>query len=361
MRLALREARKGLGRTAPNPVVGAVVVKEGRVVGSGYHRKAGTPHAEVNALTDAGSDSRGATLYVTLEPCNHTGRTPPCTQAVLESGIRRVVVGMADPNPHVAGSGSRFLAEHGVDVLTGVLESQCRVINRPFVKHITTGLPWVIMKAGVSLDGRITLAVGKGGWITGEQSRRSVHRLRNRVDAIAVGIGTARTDDPCLTTRLSGGGRDPLRVVFDSNLTLSADAAMLTQNSSAETWIFCGQDAAAGHASTLEMAGGVIKKVLRGSDGHINLLEVLKNLGQQGVTSLLVEGGAAVHGAFLRQGLYDEANIYIAPVFVGEQGVPLITGPLDSLAGGLRLKNVQTRRLGSDVLLTGLFDRIQER
>jgi diaminohydroxyphosphoribosylaminopyrimidine deaminase/5-amino-6-(5-phosphoribosylamino)uracil reductase len=357
MRLALREARKGLGRTSPNPAVGAVVVNDGQVIGRGYHRKAGTPHAEVNALMDAGHDVRGATLYVTLEPCNHSGRTPPCTQAILERGISRVVVGMADPNPQVAGGGSRFLVDRGVSVTAGVLENECRAINRPFVKHVTTGLPWVIMKAGVSLDGRIAPASGQSGWITGEVSQRSVHRLRDRVDAIAVGIGTARTDDPSLTTRLPRGGSDPLRVVLDTALTLSADAAMLKQKSRAQTWIFCSHDASDERVCKLEKAGAVIRRITRDANGHLDLNAVLVELGRHGITSLLVEGGGTVHGAFLRQNLYDEANIYIAPVFLGEKGVPLVAGVLATPQEYLRLEGVQMRRLGSDVLLTGLFPR----
>jgi len=205
MRLAIREAKKGIGRTSPNPAVGAVVVRNDQVVSRGFHARAGEAHAEVNALNRAGELARNATIYVTLEPCNHTGRTPPCTRAILDAGISRVVIGMADPNPHVDGGGARFLADRGLEVVTGVLEAECRAINRPFIKHITTGRPWVTLKAGMSLDGKLATATGHSAWITNEKARRAVHHLRNRYDAIMVGRQTALVDDPSLTARIRGG------------------------------------------------------------------------------------------------------------------------------------------------------------
>ena len=232
MRMALWEAKKGVGKTSPNPSVGALVVKNGRIVGKGYHKKAGTPHAEIHALQDAGRKAEGATLYVTLEPCNHNGRTPPCTRAILKAGIAQVVIGMLDPNPQVAGGGAKYLAAKGLTVISGVLEQECREINLPFIKHSTTGLPWVILKAGMSIDGRIAALPGTKTMITGKQSLARVHALRNQVDAILVGIGTALADDPSLTTRLqkSGTERDPLRVILDTDLHLSLSAKMLRQD-----------------------------------------------------------------------------------------------------------------------------------
>lgn len=359
MKLALKEARKGIGRTSPNPAVGAVVVKNGRVMGKGFHRKAGTPHAEVHALRVAGGQANGATLYVTLEPCNHSGRTPACTTVILESGIKRVVVGMLDPNPHVAGGGCDYLASQGLSVISGVLADECQAINRPFIKHITTGLPWVIMKAGVSLDGRIASRTGHSGWITNELSRQQVHRLRDRVDAIAVGIGTALADDPSLTTRLPGGrGRDPLRVVLDTHLQLPPSAKMLTQDSSAGTWIFCGPDVPAQKVQSLESAGAVVRKVALTDVGHLDLAAVLTALGEGQITSILFEGGGRIHGSLLRAGLADEANIFIAPVFIGADGVPLVDGlGVSAVQNALRLQNTRTKRFGDDVLITGLFAR----
>ena len=357
MRLALREAKKGIGRTSPNPAVGAVVLKNGMVVGKGYHRKAGTPHAEVHALNAAGAKAKGATLYVTLEPCNHTGRTPPCTAAILASGIRRVVIGMADPDPRVAGGGAEYLASRGVSVVSGVLEAECRAINRPFIKHATTGLPWVIMKAGMSLDGRIATATGHSNWITGKASRHYVHRLRDRVDAILVGSGTALADDPSLTTRLPGGrGRDPLRVVLDTALRLPAMAKMLTQESAGRTMIFCGPQSAANKVKALAAAGALIRPVSLHPGGGLDLKLVLRQLGSEGITSVLVEGGGTVHGALLRAGLVDEVKMFVAPIFLGADGVPVADRlGVTVINAAPRLSEVRTRRFGDDVLIEGLL------
>lgn len=357
MRLAIREARKGLGKTSPNPCVGAVVVKNGTLIAKGYHRKAGMPHAEVNALAMAGRDAAGATIYVTLEPCNHTGRTPPCTEKILAAGIKRVVVGMNDPNPLVSGGGNAYLAKHGLSVSAGLLAEECRGLNRPFIKHVTTGLPWVIMKAGLSVDGRIATRSGHSNWITCDDSRRHVHRLRDRVDAILVGSGTALADNPALTARPAGRrGRDPLRVVLDSNLRISAEARLIQLESDAESWIFCGPDADSARREELEAAGAVVKTVAYDPLGGLELTAVLKELGRAGIISLLVEGGGRIHAAFLRRGLYDQACLFIAPIFIGSEGVPVV-GELgiDKLDERKYLRLVKTRRLGCDVMIEGLF------
>ena len=358
MRLALREASKGVGRTRPNPAVGAVVVRDDVVVGRGYHRRAGDHHAEVNALHAAGELARGATIYVTLEPCNHTGRTPPCTRAILRAGIRRVVIGMPDPNPHVAGGGADFLAAQGLAVSMGLLEGECRRLNRPFLKHAATGLPWVIMKAGMSLDGRIAVGGGQSGWLTGTRSRRMVHRLRDRVDAILVGIGTARVDNPALTTRLAKGqGVDPLRVVLDTDLRLDPACKMLTQVSAAPTWVFCGERASVARQRALEQAGAVVKRVGTGADGRLDLGLVLRELGSAGLQSLLVEGGGVVHGAFMRARLVDQVMLFVAPLFIGQEGIPVLGAlGLTRIADGPRLREVRTRRLDQDLLIDGVLD-----
>ncbi len=348
MRLALELARKGLGRTAPNPCVGAVIVRDGQIVGSGWHRKAGTPHAEVHAINEAGIACAGATLYVTLEPCNHTGRTPPCSRAVLAAGIARVVIGMADHNP-VAAGGAEFLRSQGVAVDMGILEEECRQLNRPFIKYSSTGLPWVVMKAGMSLDGRISRVRGQGGPITGPESQRRTHELRDQLDAILIGIGTALIDNPSLTCRIENG-RDPLRVILDSQLRLPPEANMLRQQSSAPTWIFCRRDAPVERQQVLEKAGAVIHRIDTDELGQLDLKQVLRCLGKSGITSVLVEGGAAVHGAFLRAGLADEACLFIAPCFIGDSGTPLITGAADALLTGMTAE-----KLGQDMLLRGLL------
>jgi len=359
MQLAIKEARKGMGRTSPNPCVGAVVVKNNKLVATGFHQKAGTPHAEVHALRAAGEKARGATIYVTLEPCNHTGRTPPCTQAILTGGIKRVVVGMLDPNPLVTGGGCKTLSAHGLEVAHGVLGEECRNLNRPFIKHVTTGLPWVVMKAGMSMDGRLALASGKSGWITSEQSRRQVHRLRDRVDAILVGSGTALLDDPALTTRLPGRrGRDPLRVILDTALRLPPTAKLLQQASFAATWIFCGPDADVDRAAALVAAGAVIKPVRLDGAGQVDLGAVLCELGREQITSILVEGGSRVHGAFLRDALVDEVNIFVAPIFIGADGIPLLDSlGLKKIADAPRFATTRVRRFGKDVLIEGLIEK----
>ncbi|MCK4840225.1 MAG: bifunctional diaminohydroxyphosphoribosylaminopyrimidine deaminase/5-amino-6-(5-phosphoribosylamino)uracil reductase RibD [Desulfobulbaceae bacterium] len=358
MRLAIQEARKGLGKTSPNPCVGAVVVKNGRLIAKGYHRQAGMPHAEVNALAMAGRDAEGATIYVTLEPCNHTGRTPPCTEKILAAGISRVVVGMNDPNPLVNGSGNDYLSSRGVSVAAGLLSDECRQLNRPFIKHVTTGLPWVIMKAGLSVDGRIATGTGHSRWVTCEESRRHVHRLRNQVDAILIGSGTALADDPSLTSRLVGRpGRDPLRVVLDSSLQISTKARMLQLESMASTWIFCGPGADSIRRSQLVEAGAVVKEVDIDPGGGLDLVAVLEELGRADINSLLVEGGGKVHAAFLAQDLYDQADLFIAPIFIGAEGIPVVGAlGLDKIDEGKRFQMVKTRRFGSDVMIEGLFE-----
>ncbi|MEW6218615.1 MAG: bifunctional diaminohydroxyphosphoribosylaminopyrimidine deaminase/5-amino-6-(5-phosphoribosylamino)uracil reductase RibD [Thermodesulfobacteriota bacterium] len=353
MRLALAEARKGLGRTAPNPAVGAVVVAGGQVVGRGFHRRAGTPHAEVHALAAAGARARGATLYVTLEPCHHTGRTPPCTGAVLAAGIRRLVVGAQDPNPTVIGGGAAFLAKQGIEVVSGVLAGPCQELIAPFAKHVATGLPWVVLKAGMTLDGRIATACGHSQWITGERARREVHRLRDRLDAVLVGIGTALADDPQLTCRLPRG-RDPLRVVLDSQARLPATCRMLTQGSAAATWLFCGPEAPEERRVALAQAGCRVVTVPRTAGGGLDLASVLGELGRAGITSLLVEGGSRVHGAFLAAGLADRCLFFVAPRLLGGDGLPVVAGfAARRVEDGLALRDVTIRHCGADFLVSG--------
>lgn len=358
MRQALDLARKGQGRTAPNPCVGAVIVRDSQVVGQGYHRKAGTPHAEVHAIADAGERSAGATLYVTLEPCNHTGRTPPCTQAILRAGIARVVVGMLDPNPNVAGGGCGFLAGKGIAVEHGILEMECRELNRPFIKHISSGIPWVVMKAGMSLDAKISRQKGRGGRITGTLSTRMTHQLRDAMDAIMIGVETAVTDNPSLTTRLQEkeDARDPLRVILDTRLRLPPAAHLLRQESGSPTWVFCGPDAPEENEQRLIRAGAIIHRVRTGGDGRLDIRAVLAFLGKSGITSILVEGGSGIHSSMLRENLVDEVYLFIAPVFTGQQGVSLLSDfTCASAESGPRLREVEVRQLGDDALIHGIL------
>ncbi len=357
MQLAIDQAKRGQGRTSPNPCVGAVIVRDNSVVGQGYHRRAGTPHAEINAIADAGQSCSGATLYVTLEPCNHTGRTPPCSRAVVAAGLKRVVIGMADPNP-VAHGGADYLKVQGLEVEMGVLEDECRRLNHPFVKHSTTGLPWVVMKAGMSLDGMISRKRGHGGAITGPESKKRVHDLRDRLDAILIGIGTALIDNPSLTTRLPDGGRDPLRVILDSRLQLPPEAKILQQQSLAATWIFCGPFASEERLEKLKQAGAVIHRVEIDQAGRLELHQILQLLGKSDIASILVEGGAAVHGSFLRAKLVDQVFLFTAPYFIGNKGMPLIAGySVNEQDTPVTLTEMSTEQLGKDLLIQGLVAR----
>ncbi len=364
MRLALKEAAKGLGRTSPNPCVGAVIVKDGRILATGYHKKAGTPHAERNAInsvgtTDAAKESlAGATIYVTLEPCSHTGRTPPCCDAIIEQKFSRVVIGMEDPNPLVNGGGIARLKQAGIEVECGILAEECRQLNRPFLKHIATGFPWTIMKAGVSLDGRLNYQLGESGWITGKESLRRVHQLRNEVDAIMVGCGTVLVDNPSLTTRLEqGGGRDAIRVVLDSFFRIPLDAKLYTQPSDAGTLVFCGEKADAEYRKKLE-ALGVIVQPLPLQQGVLPLREVLGELGKREICSVLVEGGGTLHGAMIREKLYDEAALFYAPLFAGSAGISLVEQL--SIAGrenAPSLEKSAVEQLGDNWMVRSLFKK----
>ena len=359
MKMALNLARKGVGRTSPNPCVGAVVVRDNQVVGRGWHRRTGTPHAEVHALEEAGTLARGATIVVTLEPCHHQGRTPPCSRAILAAGIKRLVYGMGDPTP-LAGGGACFLAEKGVEVIGGVLEEQCRRLNRPFISRVTRGKPWVLLKAATSLDGRIATAAGLSKWITGEHSRKAVHRIRNRCDAIMVGVGTVLADDPSLTTRLPGArGRDPRRIILDTTLRTPPTARVLGLPSSLPTTIYCGPAAREERVRELAALGADIRRAGLNGHGSLDLTEVLADLGALGVNELLVEGGGQVHGAFLRAELADELALFIAPLILGADGVAAV-GPLglNELVSAPRLQEVVRRRHGEDLMVRGLIKKL---
>jgi len=358
MKEALRLAAKGLGRTSPNPMVGAVVVQGDTVVGKGCHEYVGGPHAEVNALREAGDRAKGAVLYVTLEPCNHHGRTPPCSHAVLEAGISRVVVGMADPNPSVKGGGTDYLRSNGITVEPGPLEQECRLLNQAFIKHVVTGLPFVTVKAAATLDGRIATPTGDSRWITNERSRRFVHHLRCISDGILVGIDTAIADDPQLTARLrrTPPCRQPIRIVLDSSLKIPQDARLVKTARETPVWVACGQGASRDRESELKEAGvEVIRLPLK--DGRIELFSLLKELGKRQLTSLLVEGGASVLGAFLEERLADEFHFFYAPKILADPlSVPMIRGASrEKMSEALQVHDVKVRRFGQDVMLSGRF------
>jgi len=357
MDMALELARLGMGTTSPNPMVGAVVVKDGRVVGKGYHEKAGGPHAEAAALDAAGPHARGATLYVTLEPCNHFGRTPPCTHRILESCVGRVVMAMEDPNPRVTGGGRRYLEQRAVAVTCGVREADARELNAFFVKHVTTGRPFVILKCATTLDGRIATSTGDSKWITNELSRGYVHELRHAVDAVMVGVGTVHRDDPRLTTRLGNRrGRDPLRVVLDSHLSISEAARLLHLDSESDcgTVIAAVGPAPAQRRTCLERLGATVWE-LPAREGRVDVEAVVTRLGQMGILSLLIEGGSRVHASALKAGIVDKVSLFFAPkILGGDDGVPVFRGPgctaMDACWG---LTEVRVQRFGDDVLIEG--------
>ena len=319
MRAALRLAEKGLGYTTPNPAVGAVVVKDGKVVGRGYHKKAGTPHAEVHALNDAGSLAKEGTIYVTLEPCNHHGRTPPCTKAILEAGIKQVVIGCKDPNPKVEGGGADFLKKMGLDVRCGCLENEAKTIIAPFAKHLKKNLPWIRSKSAMSLDGRIATHTGHSKWITNEKARQYGHRLREISDVILVGKETVLADNPSLTCRWhKGPGRDPMRIVLDSGLTIPDNMKLFKQKSSAPT-ILVGIDSADVRQRSEKYRNQGIDVWLLPPDksGRVDLKALLHRMGEEKIQSVLVEGGSVVHGSFWDNSLVDEAFFFYAPIVIG--------------------------------------------
>ncbi len=356
MRKALEEAAKGVGRTHPNPAVGAILVKNGRIIARGHHKKAGTAHAEVVALEQAGTRARGADLYTTLEPCDHWGKTPPCTQAILDAGIRRVVSGSSDPNPLVNGRGVDRLRKAGVEVLTGVLKDDADALNRPFFRFIQTGMPWVTLKAAVTLDGKLATGTGDSKWVTGEEARREVHRLRNRVDAILVGSNTVLKDDPQLTTRLpEGEGRDPVRIVVDSHLRLPLTRKVFNLRSSARTIVATVEPLSHPRARKLE-AKGVEVWSIKARQGRVDLKSLLRQMARSGLLSVLVEGGAQIFGTLLKERLADELLLFMAPKVVGSGGLSWV-GDLgvSSMARALQVESLEIERHGRDLLLKSLL------
>ena len=351
MRQALRLARHGLGKTSPNPAVGCVIVRDGAVVGRGWHKQAGTPHAEVHALKEAGELAAGSDAYVTLEPCAHFGKTPPCAKALIAAKVARVYVAMVDPNPLVAGAGIEMLREAGIKVETGLLEKECRELNRPFIKWIQTKLPYVVLKSALTLDGKCATANGDSRWVTSDQARREVHRLRGRMDAIMVGVGTVLKDDPQLTCRVPGG-KDPLRVVVDSTLRMPLHAALLGVHSFAGTIVAtCSRDAA--KVQALCSRGAEILSC-KESEGRVDLADLFGKLGALGVQSILLEGGSHLAGAALRAGLIDSCLIFLAPKFVGGAGMGLFAGEGVALMGdAIRLEGMTVKRVGVDLLVAG--------
>ena len=356
MSRALKLAAKGLWTTDPNPRVGCVLVRDDQVVGEGWHQRAGEPHAEINALRQAGDRARGATAYVTLEPCCHHGRTGPCTEALLSAGVRRVVAAMVDPNPAVAGQGMAALSAAGVKTQTGLLETSAKDLNLGFCSRMTRGVPWVRAKLAMSLDGRTAMPSGESQWITGAAARRDVQRLRARSSAVLTGVATVIADNPSLNVRADALGldpetslRQPLRVIVDSNASTPGDAKLLALPGRTMVAV-CTQPGAA--TDTLAAAGADVAQ-LPTHDGRIDLRALLKHLGDQAINEVLVESGPTLAGALLQAGCVDEVVVYLAPRLLGDAARGLFTLPgLEQLAAAPRLQINDVRRVGEDLRLT---------
>jgi len=393
---ALRLARRGIGSVEPNPAVGAVIVKASQIIGSGWHKKFGGPHAEINALEDCktlGVNPRGAVMYVTLEPCSHEGKTGPCTQAIIEAGLAKVIVAMIDPSEHAGGKGIEQLRDAGIEVQTGICETEARLLNAPFIKFAATGRCWVTLKWAQSIDGKVALTetrpsrMGEGelrpsgsGWISGEQSRKDVHKLRRRAQAILVGVNTVIADDPLLTARpvrslhrsstnlpegpTSNGarpsrGKKLTRIILDNHLRIPLDCKLIKTANKSPVLIYTNESTL---RTNLEIAEKITKKgaellAYPDTQGRSNLYFLLDELSKRGIGHLLVEGGPRVLTSFLKEGLADEVVVYIAPRILGAQGSVDITGPMAELTQAVGLHYVDIERFGDDVRLTGLTEK----
>ena len=345
MRRALELAAQGRGRTSPNPMVGCVVVRDGQVLGEGFHERAGAPHAEVNALNGV-SDLSGATVYVTLEPCSHQGRTPPCVDLLLERKPARVVVSMEDPNPQVAGASLRKLRDAGITVDMGVLESESQRLNEVFTKYITTGMPFVVAKCAMSLDGKIATRTGDSKWVTGEAARALVHELRNEMDAILVGSRTVMLDDPSLTTRLEGRStKDPIRVIVDADSYLDHSRKVFAQNSEAPTWVVVPDDAEFDGADE-------VFHVPMGREG-LDMVHLMRQLGSREVTSVLIEGGGTTLASAFEAGIVDKVMFFVAPKIIGgREAISPVEGEgIETMNEAILLDGMTARPIGEDLLI----------
>jgi len=355
LRRAIELAGQARGHTSPNPLVGAVVVRGDSVIGEGFHARAGEPHAERAALAACGEDPAGATMYVSLEPCAHTGRTPPCTTAILESGIARVVVASDDPTDKAAGRGLGILRDEGVtvDLVDGEVGHAARLLNQPFRKHARTGLPLVVFKSAMSLDGKVATAGGDSRWISGESSRSRAHRWRTESDAVAVGIGTARADDPLLTSRVDGTGRQPVRVVFDSEAALAPDSNLVRSVDQSPVILVCSRAAKRAATDALRNAG-VDVMVTSGGNEAARVSDALDQLGARGIQSILLEGGPHLAGVFLRGGHIDEARMFVAPILIGgrDSRAAVEADGIALVADAPRALSTTVETIDQDVLIT---------
>lgn len=357
MRIALELAEKGWGRVEPNPMVGAVIVNNGEIVGQGYHEYFGGPHAEVNAIRAAGDKCKGATLYVTLEPCTHFGKTPPCVDAVKSSGIKKVVVATIDPNPVNNGKGIKLLREAGIEVIERVLEESARKLNAPFFKLITTKTSYIIAKWAMTLDGKIATRTGDSRWISSEESRQYVHKKRAMVDAIVVGIRTVLRDDPLLTCRIKGG-RNPKRIVVDRRAELPLSSRLVQTVKDADVFVATTPVAPKERVRELEAAGCKIMELKGGAEG-VDVLSLIQALGRMSFTNVLIEGGGTLLGTFFDKKLVDRVMVFIAPHIVGgvDAKTPVMGIGVEKITDSLHLEDVLISRFGEDILIEGIVSK----
>lgn len=350
MDLALNNAQSMKGQTFPNPLVGSVIVNESRIVGVGAHLKAGEPHAEIHALRMAGDAARGGTIYVTLEPCSHHGRTGPCAEAIIKAGLKKAVVATLDPNPVVSGNGVKMLEDAGIEVVIGIREEESRKMNEVFNKFIVKQRPFVTLKAASTLDGKIATHALDSKWITSEEARYDVHKLRSENQAILVGVGTVIEDDPELTARIPNG-RNPLRIVLDSSLRIPLDAKLVT-DSLAETWIFTAKQVDGNKKAVLEERG--IRIFETSGETRVDLPDVLRTLGEQSVSSLFIEGGGTVNASFLENGFIDKVVLYFAPKLIGGKNAPtfLEGNGFDLMKDAIDLEEGDFTKVGKDFKFT---------
>ncbi|RKD29549.1 bifunctional diaminohydroxyphosphoribosylaminopyrimidine deaminase/5-amino-6-(5-phosphoribosylamino)uracil reductase RibD [Thermohalobacter berrensis] len=355
MKRAIELSKQGIGYTNPNPLVGAVILKNNRIIGEGYHEYYGGPHAEINAFSNVKEDVEGATMYVTLEPCSHYGKTPPCAKAIVEKGIKKVVIGMKDPNPLVAGKGIKILENNGIEVVAGVLEDEIKKLNEIFIKYITTNKPFCIMKTAMTLDGKIAAKTGDSKWISNEKSRRYVHKLRHRVTGIMVGIGTVLTDDPRLTTRLENQrGSNPIRIVVDSSGRIPIDAKVLNIDDDTKTIIATTKRINENKVKALEEKGAEVL-ITPIKNNRVDLKYLIGELGRRKIDSILLEGGSTLNYAALNEGIVDKVVSFIAPKIVGGQDAKTPVGGegKDFIKNSFKLKDINVKRFEEDIMIEG--------
>ena len=356
MSKALDLAEKGRGLVSPNPMVGAIIVKDNKIIGEGYHERCGCAHAEVNAFNNAIEDVEGATMYVTLEPCSHYGKTPPCADKIIEMKIARVIVGTLDPNPLVAGRGIDKLKKAGIEVEVGVLEEECKIKNEIFMKYIIDKTPFIIMKAAMSLDGKIATRTGESRWITGDKSRGEVHKLRNEVAGIMVGVNTIIMDDPELTCRIEGG-KNPIRIIVDSSLRIPKESRVVKTSNQVRTIVATTEKAEEKDKVELKKHGVEILET-KSKDGKVDLEELVIKLGSLGVDSILLEGGGELNYSALKLGIVDKVQMYIAPKIIGGSLAkgPVSGGGIELLSDAFMLRTLSTKVVGEDILIEGYVD-----